>query len=374
MAMSKDEFRKAAQATYANLVPAFAAESQGYFWRLGHSFDTIVDYFVNVDASDAGTFATLAIDRYNGGGGAWWDDYGWWAISALKAAASGVFGDKGVVFRTISLECFDKMYNNAPYGWARADQRAFAQYAPLFAGGVWNHVVDGGCNPGGGNGLCGRQNTVTNGLYLVASSRLSCDPEVPPYPAYRQASDSEYGFLDQWFNVDLGRSLLHEYAAGRAFVRERVGYFDSSAVDVGYRPDLAWAGDQGLIVGGLAARMLFASPDEYQTLLAIARRLLAGTPDYLVDPMGFLKPWYPEPAPGNDNDDYWTGPAVFMRYLLSAYQNEDLRANILALDYQQFIYTNAKNVVTNPDRPQSGDPVVNLTNNLAFLVAAIAML
>lgn len=294
---------------------------------------------------------------------------------------AGVFGGNGVAFRSIALECWAEMADNAPYGWQRADQRKFAPYAPLFDGGVWNHIVDSGCNPGGSNPLCGRQNTVTNGLYLVLAQRLLLDGKLPPNPAYEQAAIQEYQFLKSWFDLPQNptQALMNNYMTGRAVVRERVSIFKSGTVDPDFRQELAWTGDQGLILGGLVDRMRIvgkASP-EYLGLLAMARNLMAGTRDYLADQAaqpGYLLPWWPQPAPGNDSDDYWTGPAIYMRYLLNAFRNDDLRVDLLTPAYQTFIRANAEYVVNMPNRPQSSDQVVNLTNNLAILVAAIVML
>lgn len=151
----------------------------------------------------------------------------------------------------------------------------------------------------------------------------------------------------------------------------------SSDLDPAFRSDLAWAGDQGLILGGLVDRMRIvgkASP-EYPELLATARKLMAGTMDYLTAPTtepGILKPWYPDRSPGGDDSDYWTGPAVYMRYLLNAFERDDLRADLLAPAYQTFIKKAAEFAMTHT--PQSNDTVVDLTNDLAALVAACVIL
>jgi hypothetical protein len=47
MTIPKADFKAAAIQTYNNLVTSFPTE--GAFWRAGHSFDTIVDYYLNVD-------------------------------------------------------------------------------------------------------------------------------------------------------------------------------------------------------------------------------------------------------------------------------------------------------------------------------------
>lgn len=389
MTISNDDFKAAARKTYANLKPAFEVEPKLYFWRLGHAFDTIIDYFLTTDRTDANVFAPIAMRKYEEQGGDWYDDFGWWGIAGLKASSTNLFGGSNVVFRSYALDCWSKMDSNAPYGWERADQVKFNDFKPLFDGGVWNHVVDGGCNPSDVNSLCGRQNTVTNGLYWVLTARLYLDKvvsKIDPLKTRTYLADAtlEHQFLEQWFDLtDPDKSLIYHYQADPekgAVVRERVSTFHSGKMDAGYRPDLAWAGDQGLILGGLVDRMLIVgkTSPEYERLLATARKLLAGTKDYLADKetdkRGILLPWRPDPAPGGDNGDYWTGIAVYMRYLLSAFQNEDLKEDIQQKDYQDFIRANAEYVVEHPNRSQSNDTVVNLTNDLAILVAAIVML
>jgi hypothetical protein len=153
------------------------------------------------------------------------------------------------------------------------------------------------------------------------------------------------------------------------------------AKDAAYRSDLAWTGDQGLVLSALVSRMRIvpSGSREYKQLLATARQLLAGAMDYLVDrekdPRGILGPWCPDPAPGDDDNDYWTGPGIFFRSLLYAYRaNSDLKRDLQQQDAQDFIRANAEWVVADPDREQSEDPIVNQANNLATLVAAVGML
>ena len=246
---------------------------------------------------------------------------------------------------------------------------------------MWNHTLDATYNPdnsgGPGNGLGGRQNTVTNGLHLVLAERLALAGNL-----HQIIAGAEFEFLTRWFeDPDEDLRLMNDYQPGRSVVRERVSYFLGGKRDPYYYKDLAWAGDQGLIVGGLADRMSLlgkASPD-YEKVRAVAIRLMEGTKDYLARntaQQGILQPWAPCPpssAPGDDPDDYWTGPAVRMRYLLSAFENDDLKSYLLQ-HYHEFIYANAAYVVENSNRQQSSDPVVNLTNDLAILVAAVAML
>lgn len=382
MPSSTDTFKAAAQQVYRQLKTSFPGEAA--FWRCGHSFDTIIDYFTHVDSSDAANFEGTAYAKYNPTSWDWWDDYGWWGIAGLKAATAGVFSPEyAAKFLGIAGKAWLQMAENAPYGWKNANQQEFKDWAPLIDGGVWNHVVDEQYHPGGVDQLGGRQNTVTNGLYLVLAQRLFLDGSIPPEPPYEPAMEQEYQFLRSWFDVQQGPALplMNNYAPDRAVVRERVNSFKSGAADPAFRSDLAWAGDQGLVLGGLVDRMRIvgkAAP-EYPALLAMARKLMAGTRDYLTTqatPAGTLRPWWPDPSPGGGTDDvdYWTGPAVYMRYLLNAFGNDDLKIDLLSPAYQAFILANAQYVVATPVRPPFDDQVVTLTNSLAVLVAAIVML
>jgi hypothetical protein len=403
MTATVDDFGAEATTAYAALKEAFPGEDPAYWWRQGHAFDTAIDYLARIDSSDADSFAQLAL-KYGASPpkDAWYDDYPWWGIAFLKGQLSkGKMGtdlfsqDAIAQFARAGFICWTQVNDNAPYGWdRRADPTKFAAYWPLFEGGVWNHVVDDDCNPGpeSPGPLCGRQNTVTNALYLVYATRLYMnDPTSAPF---HEAMTREYAFLSNWFaykdpwqRPDL--ALMNVYSAdkGKAVVRERVGTFrplppgnKPGAQDEKYRTDLAWAGDQGLVLGALVDRMRMVpggSP-EYRQVLATARQLLAGTMDYLVDretdPRGILRAWWPDPAPGGDDDDYLTGPGIFFRSLLYAYRaNTELKNDLLQPAAQDFIRANAENVA-NPDRPQSEDPIVNHANDLATLVAAYGML
>ena len=114
------------------------------------------------------------------------------------------------------------------------------------------------------------------------------------------------------------------------------------------------------------------SPD-YDKLRTTAEYVIAGVRLYLAPkPEELLKSWYPDPAPGHDCGSYLTGVAVYMRYLLYAFQNnKDLQTYLRDPEwgYLDFVRKNAEHVVQNPSKNMTG-----LTNDLATLVAAIAML
>jgi hypothetical protein len=375
-----DDYKTAATAAYNSLKTAYTT---GAFWRCGNALDTILDYYLHVDKSDAANFADAALAQFTPPGDAWYDDFGWWAVATLKAVRSKLYDG------TPALEQFQRTLQTswtgmigAPFAWQNSNQQTYADYAPLIDGGVWNCVLSDPNYPGGNSANGGRQNTVTNGLYLTFTTRIARHPPIYA-PTARVASDCEYGFLKSWFTAaPAGKLLLYQYnsSSPNVVVRERVGAFQNTATtDPYYVPGLAWAGDQGIMLGGLIARMqLLGSGDpEYGYLNDTATHMLAGAKDYLTGimgmPPGVLAPWSAGGPPGNDPTDYWTGIGVYMRYLLSVFEFEPLKPIIQQMDYQSFLAANADYVVDGPTN-QSDNDLVNYTNDLARLVAAIVCL
>ena len=396
-----DDYRATADQRARYLMEKFPLSAN--FWRLGHSFDTIVDYFITANAN-AADFGPVALARYTQSSGPaaphpWYDDFGWWGIAALKASQrTDVFDELTEQFKAIALASWYAMDSKAPYVWDRADQDRFAELRPRFEGGVWNcdwydnwsdlECKDDPhrCNPinlRACDGLCGFQNTVTNGLYLVLATRLVLN--LPNAPDYLRPVKREYEFLWIWFNASGVDPLLKVVGPGKKVVRERVSAYYSGKKPYGYHEDTVWAGDQGLILGGLVDLMALKNFPwlDYNKLRDTAKSILAGSKEYLVDG-GVLQPWRSSTGrpPGGDFWDYQTGIAVFMRYLLYAYQNNaDLRSELQRPEWRQFIRDNADRIPSSPipggeveGEPFADIAIVSATNDLATLVAAIVML
>jgi hypothetical protein len=388
-ASKKADVGTAAQETYIRLKDVFQ-RSRNY-WRLGQTFDTIIDYFTVIEAAEeAEAFSQLAFERYAASKGSWYDDYAWWALANLKAAErKELFGPATDTFYKYSLECWKKMApSTAVWEHVQAEPK-LAAAKPAVPGGVWNHSYDAsdtsGYNPLNPNGdtLAPYQNTVTNGLRLVLTARLTRHDSHAT--SYRDDMDKEYKFLQAWFTMNRPgvEPLLYLFEKDKAVVRERISAYDSGLQLHGYRSRLAWAGDQGLIIGGLAERMEIVgkSDPSYPLMLTVVRQILAGVPDYLaVD--GLLLPWWPDPSPGagarrpgGDPEDYRTGIAVFMRYLLCLHglNNDDLKSDLAP--YRAFVTANARRVLEYPstDHQSVDAAMVALTNDLSVLTAALAM-
>jgi hypothetical protein len=375
MSTETEKYRSAALMNFSLLKPIYGRN--GNFWRLGNSFDTIVDFFDFVDSTDARVFAEYALDRYDKTKGDWFDDFGWWGIAGLKASQRPKlfpgFIDR---FKEIAANSWKTMNENAPNVWAKADQKKYANYAPRFDGGCWNAYWRDDCNPiNPCDGLQGVQNTVTNGLFLVLSARLGSTGRAD----CQQAASREYAFLKLWFDASSPPDrLLPRTPDGGAWVRERVSAYESGIATHAYRPTLAWSGDQGLILGGLVDRMIL-EPKSYAEMIAIARALVTGVRGYLFRQDMILLPWRAEDgggAPGGDDDDYMTGASVIMRYLLYAYRiNADLKTSLQQAGYLDVIRVNADKACEYPDLNQGDDKaLILLTNNLATLTAAVSVL
>src|SRR5208283_5528019 len=241
------------------------------YWQLGSAFDTVLDYLRRRnDPALAQQFAEVALKNYditaapqnNGGIACWYDDFGWWVAGLQRAiddsALPGLWSQAQLVrLSTIardnwySIETGSEVWNMCQWSqdclkdFGGSDQNVSLQ--PLFDGGVWNyfwakeaHAQADVCNtpcdptlaPGDDkrfNGLCGRQNTVTNGLHLVAATRRLKPPEPdtkkpnPQSPYYLQATQREAGFLQNWFNVEQPElSLRKQLNGGGVVIRERV--------------------------------------------------------------------------------------------------------------------------------------------------------
>jgi hypothetical protein len=382
--VTQQDLQRAAQKAFRYLKTQWQGSFSTY-WQLGHSFDTIIDYFV-LNPLDSSGFGPIALTAYNRstGNACWYDDYGWWGIAALKASQHPELFPNASLFKALSDSCWKMMDDNATKVWQyNGNNPAFKVLQPRFDGGVWNcdWSRPNGCGVNGtppnippncgdnrqGDNLQGIQNTVTNGLYLVLALRLGHQE-----PALR-----EYEFLDNWFNVsESGDALLNRFDGG-AVVRERVGTYGSKTNGsytcvCGYQSELAWAGDQGIILGGLVDRLnlIGRSNPNYQETLQLAKDIALGVMSKSKSNGGLLQAWVT--GQGGDPGDYDTGVGAYMRYLLYAYQNNsDMQSYLRSIGYVDFVCANAAAIIPNIDS-HSGS-VVDLTNDLATVVAALVM-
>ncbi len=382
------------------------ADFECNYWQLGNAFDTVIDYLI-MNPFNGPAFADAVIKKYEETAytawRCWYDDPGWWAVAAQRALEHPDLWSNDQIrkFEGMAGWNWHTMQAGA-YVWDLATMD-FNNLEPLFDGGIWNYfwtinpirgVCQTPCNPNnpnlGNSGLCGRQNTVTNGLYLVAAAMRAVDNGDQ---FSEQAATREFDFLNNWFfnfKGDPGDSLLYpldsNLSEGPAVVRERVSTFANGDQDDDFHSDLIWAGDQGLILGGLL-RFTEAVPAHRNAVITLAMRITDGVLEYLSDGTHFF-PWSnvidPTPntiggSPSGDDNDYNTGIGVYMRYLLYAYQtNNQMRRHLEDTGYPELVMKFAEDFAAKDeglcyaDKTHCTD-LVFYTNKLAVLMAALGM-
>ena len=394
MAITAASVRAQAHDTFIRLRPAFNAHT--IFWQQGHMLDTMVDYLGLVSPQEGAGFGEEALLKFLDRGGIpgddgsvpnsplWFDDYAWWGIAALNASRyPRLFGGLTRGFRGIADLMWEPMFRYAPNTWANAchDER-YAPFEPKFEGGVWNWIyaprkilslpeTPAGPDQTQISALESIQNTVTNSLYWVLTARLHADTGAQ---LYKDCANREYAFLRQWFTLPNPEESLMWEGKGDAIVRERVATYKNGNLLRGYSPELAWSGDQGLVLGGLVDHMALVGQTDprYGDLLRYAQRLTQGVKTRMSE-QGRLLPWVPytnapdHGAPGGDVDDYQTGVGVYMRYLGYAYRgNPLLRSHLETTGYREWLSSNVAQL-----KPSSKP--LELTNNLATLVCWLVL-
>ena len=375
------------------------------YWHLGNAFDTVIDYLI-MNPSKAGAFADAVIVKYaatvHTPSPCWYDDFGWWAVAAQRALEHPDLWSEDQIhkFEAIATQTWTTMQAGL-FVWDLAPED-FSDFEPYFDGGIWNYfwtaehvpgICHTPCSPDVSvSFFCGRQNTVTNGLYLVAAAMRTVDTGDP---LYKQATTREWDFLYNWFNFpNASDSLLNVLGPGddgAAVARERVSTYANGEQDDDFSSDLAWAGDQGLILGGLL-RFTDAVPSHRQAIISLAKRITDGVLEYLSDGSRFF-PWsnVPNPtpetiggSPDGDDGDYNAGIGVYMRYLLYVYQtNNEMRRHLQDTGYPELVLNFAIDFaaqdqglcypIPQPGEEEHCDALVFYTNKLAALVAALGM-
>lgn len=351
------------------------------FWKLGTTFDTMIDYLDVVDSSTAKSVAQMVATQFEnsknclkGLDNAWFDDFGWWTVATQRAMQRTYFNP--ATFKTMHDDCWRRFTQNAPFVWQRRTVKTYDAYGPLVSNGVWNAYWDGtsATFPGPKNGdpengdLIGIQNTVTNALYLMAAQR---DPNSKP------AANNEFNFLFTWLTADLKvPALWWQVGTNAGLVRERVSAFAGGKSakhqqPYGFQENWAWTGDQGLMLGNLVDAIPL-QPTHGPLLLSMAKSVIAGAYQELFK-QGEVQNYTTSGwVPSNDSPDYQTGTGVFWRNVLHAWKtNGNMRAFLAQPDYQKMLRSSADKVLNTP----TDDPTLeNITNQTAVLVAATAML
>ncbi|GEM_PF-6592986 len=414
-------YRSDAQKVFNDMKNYFSYP-EGNMWTYGNAFDSMADFMMLTSQGDADFLAEVYSSFQLPG--AWYDDFCWPAIAALKAydpAYATVFSGTSTKYNESYASLFQKyvianwqvVHNGQPPSqvhalgtqnvWNKINQTTWAAYAPRFLGGAWQCDINADLNSQdleaqnpGTNSLGPFQDTVMNDLLLVFSTRLSAltsesniSTEVTQATT---ASESEIGFLLNWFNrgtssdkVAFGDLLLkfsseeayksNDYSDG-VLVRERVGTYaeqDGAYPALNYYdPNRAWGGDQGLMLGGLIDQDSSVCTDIAVGIIkGVKNNMYYTQPDgkhwlfSLIDPSG----WPGKMCPSCYNAG---GGGIFMRNLLYALRtgNEEVVTLMKTQEYVDFV-TNLANTAVDGPAPEAGQnyQFVNLTRLAALNVA-----
>lgn len=340
------------------------------FWMFGNAFDTSLTTLLlqtqnklnlkfNIDAyiqKTSTVFNFLTNPAYVGQ--YWFDDFEWWSI-ALQRALSSPYEK---IFSSSNIDLLKNMgniaWNNAQLGthaWQvclqsdacakRYNSSPTSNFEPLYSGGIWNNffkfsTADRSTSDPYRESLGARENTVTNSMYAVYATTAIANGSIDPTTQLQYQNISS--FLLHWVNDPSPlKNIFTRIDKNSVLIKER----SFTSGDPDYDPTLAWAGDQGIMLGWLTA-ILNAKPTvktilDKKTALTLAKQIINGAQHCLInqktklilswtywDPSGdnLLCGNTPGSAPGNDPQDYNTGVGVFIRYLTQAYQtNVDLR-------------------------------------------------
>lgn len=136
--------------------------------------------------------------------------------------------------------------------------------------------------------------------------------------------------------------------------------------------DWAWTGDQGLMLANFSDAVKL-HPAESGVLLSLAQAVLAGVRQKMFR-NGEVQSWTATgwvPDGAGYELDYSTGAGVFWRNFLYVWQNNTVLRSVMQNDYVNMLRDSGTKVAS---LPTDKVPFVELTNRLAVLVAATAIL
>jgi hypothetical protein len=386
-AISADQLLQKAGLYVKRFETAFRTREVTDFWKTGNASCTLLDYFRLGGNVTTRAFISDLYQWFVKEGrtkNLWFDDYLWWAIAAIRGG-SGMGRYLTSPWDGFLKQCWQDAQGSLTV-WQDAVKKdpEFEKYEPRFDHGVWNASwgpqgpwVDDRWNVGERNVLWGIQNAVVNLLYLnVAGEAAFFDGN------FENPAKNEWQFLADWFNPQLTcDSLLYQFAGPSneqcLLVRERVSsfheYMNENARDPYFNPTFYWTGDQGLFLGGVITLMnMPASPLPREKCLQYALALINGVRNALVEQSRLLD-WKGSPLPQNDTADYISGSGVFLRYALLAWGVPELRQQLKKNGFHQLISTWAAAVPDPPSGTITNDDLNPLTNQLATLLAAVAI-
>ena len=390
----KRNYISAAKNRYDGIIKNFYSPQSPEFdyWPEGCCFDSMID-FLNIAISipadkyttnklvpklEARDFLEFVAHKYitENAHGAWYDDWGWWGTATAKLYDPTYYEllygnpeDSTLEsdFKDICQQCFNfmkfgksklegqpayssvnkhlgalnaytlvtKMVNNQinpTTDWKAIEKKAL----PYFKYGCWQGDMRPDQTPVDlpdgrkATNLGPYQDTVINALYFEIIQRV-----LPGGLSTETDIDNMEAFFHNWMNspeLTEKQKLFNEFSTTSGLIRERVSIFADGKAVHGYKPKLAWTGDQGLMLCALTQRYKSTKSQDPKSkeILATITSIINGVFNYSVGPLGeseelIILPWSNQDAknklgdaPGNDPEDYFAGTGVFMRGLLEA--------------------------------------------------------
>lgn len=367
-------------AEYNQLKLNYTYPDSGNYWPLGCILDSIIDT-LNITCAkgimnymDAQTFLESVADSYinNTAQGVWYDDWGWWAIATAKiydpeysllfhdAALKGKFeqilqetfkfmvtGEYDGTLKHISnpqdykgtMNAYDYVVTMAAHH-PQSDWGIIKNYAgPKWNVGCWQAPMSPSSNPLSSD-LGPFQDSVINGLFYIAIQRTLNQTGL----GTQQQVDDMGLFYQHWMadpSLTSEQKIFMQINEQAGLFRERIGVYANGTVPLAFNPNLAWMGDQGLMLNALTQLYKRQSGPAQEATLNIIKQVIMGVFSYGVGDLPGMKdvvfPWVNvgtplNEQPGNppgyiatgpyeghgDYGDYFSGVGIFMRGLLEA--------------------------------------------------------
>jgi hypothetical protein len=388
LSLTAQQYLKQAEAYYNKLMPNFKNNDEqinGY-WIRGCILESMVDFLLLAGRYDIIPYSTgnkflenaASVYLSNQYQGVWYDDWMWWGNTTSKVydpAYKDLFAGNANLkeyFMKICDQTFTFVRSGkAPYtpldpayvGAMKAfdyvmekaaiDPARWRQFSkdvePRWNIGCWQGPMtpDPDYNPLQLN-LGPFQDSVVNGLFFIFAQRTL---HQPGHGTQQDITDMRT-FYGNWMH-DLAlppdMRLFNRLSPEAGLFRERVSVYKNGLPINGYEADLAWSGDQGLMLSALTSLYFTQSGTQKQGTLSTIKEIVRGVIQYAIGDINqthqnVIMPWchvdlpasqQPGIAPGNDPGDYFSGTGIFMRGLLEASRIPEVKALIETATVQQ---------------------------------------
>lgn len=391
--LAQVDLKKHADEKYRALFKSFSTVpyQEEAFWQIGMALDTMIDYCStnNHGCSDLGEIALEIFNLKSGGTKRWWwDDFGWWGWAFIRLYEQ----TKKPEYLDAAKKCFNNMMPAKNAYKACQEYFKFAEI-PRFENGCYNTNLNVAAKE-----LEGIQNTVTNAQFLRLSLALfrqayqaytakPVEVEIAPIKAYWNEAMGQYQWFVNWFKE--GLMDISGIANDHILIKERVSTYRMGEPTRGDYANRFWIGDQGLMMAIFTDLLtlhkqlslknplvLDISPLNQELIKKHALSISKGVKKHLVNHEGLLSVFKKDgkdPFPFGDEDDYITGPGVYLTSMIhGAKNNDELNAKFKAAGYNLIIQRNAAAAMDNPTTFINQVSSFNrVANELAALNAAL---